>query len=98
MERCDRVFRLGEYVKNCHEPCNPQCFFYVVAKVGEFDVTADLPGRNVESHKSAQAAAIDSRDFTKIQNDLAGFVQQVLHFSAQQRRFLVEEDSAAEMD
>jgi hypothetical protein len=70
----------------------------VVAEVGELYVAADLPGGYVESHKSAQAAAIDSSDIAKVQHDLDGFAQQVLHMSAQKRRFLVKGYSAAETD
>ena len=92
------VLCLIEYLKHCHESGNSQRLFYVVAKVGKLDVTADLPRRYEESHQSAQSTAINSRNIPQVQHDLARIVQQVLNVSSQKYRFLIKENCAAEMD
>jgi hypothetical protein len=50
IERCDRVFRLVEYLKYGYELCNPYHLICMSSQVGELDVAAEPPGRNVQGH------------------------------------------------
>src|SRR6266436_4461257 len=97
-ERCDRVFRLVENLKHCHELCNLKQLVCMTTEVGKLDVTADLPSRCVQTHQGTQAAAIDVSNVPEVEHDLVGFVQRGLHKKAQRCRFFAKEDGAAEID
>src|SRR5438552_9433185 len=69
-ERCGCVFRPLEYLKDPNELCNLKHLSCLVAEVGKLDVTADLPSRQVHSHESTHAAAIEVSDISKVEHDL----------------------------
>jgi hypothetical protein len=74
-ERCDRIFRLVEYLKQGHKLCNLKHLVCTATDAGKPNVPADFSSRRVHGHQSTQATAVDISHIPEIEYDLAGFAQ-----------------------
>ena len=84
------ILRPLEHLENCEYFCYLEDALQARIQVGEFNPSADLRSRAMQTYDDAEAAAIDVADFAEIEHDLLGFRQMIPDEMTQIRRLFAK--------